>query len=295
MSTIIYVHTGDSFYLLPNLLHTRAYNPNAKIILLGDKKNAYVEEWGFEHFLLDEYMNLAHQFEQVYVHYSPNSYQFELFCFQRWFAISEFAQKQHLEKFLVCDTDAFLYCNIDDEFDKYSNVDFTITRNGTPCFTYFSKDSIKRFVEYITWCYTSEVGKKRIEDYHQRLVDSNKDYGISDMSAFVAWEQLGGAMAIHVDVPNKSIAYDHNFIDVNDGYKMDGSHKLIAWENDIPYEFLASTGEKIMIKGIHLQGKSKYLIHKMVPYKYIKPVLGFYLKEIVKYRLRTFKHKILKS
>lgn len=36
------------------------------------------------------------------------------------------------------------------------------------------------------------------------------------MSAFVAWEQLGGAMAIHVDVPNKSIAYDHNFIDVND-------------------------------------------------------------------------------
>lgn len=295
MSTIIYVHTGDSFYLLPNLLHTRAYNPNAKIILLGDKKNAYVEEWGFEHFLLDEYMNLAHQFEQVYVHYSPNSYQFELFCFQRWFAISEFAQKQHLEKFLVCDTDAFLYCNIDDEFDKYSNVDFTITRNGTPCFTYFSKDSIKRFVEYITWCYTSEVGKKRIEDYHQRLVDSNKDYGISDMSAFVAWEQLGGAMAIHVDVPNKSIAYDHNFIDVNDGYKMDGSHKLIAWENDIPYEFLASTGEKIMIKGIHLQGKSKYLIHKMIPYKYIKPVLGFYLKEIVKYRLRTFKHKILKS
>ena len=295
MSTVIYVHTGDSFYLLPNLLHTRAYNPNAKIILLGDKKNAYVEEWGFEHFLLDEYMNLAHQFEQVYVHYSPNSYQFELFCFQRWFAISEFAQKQHLEKFLVCDTDAFLYCNIDDEFDKYSNVDFTITRNGTPCFTYFSKDSIKRFVEYITWCYTSEVGKKRIEDYHQRLVDSNKDYGISDMSAFVAWEQLGGAMAIHVDVPNKSIAYDHNFIDVNDGYKMDGSHKLIAWENDIPYEFLASTGEKIMIKGIHLQGKSKYLIHKMIPYKYIKPVLGFYLKEIVKYRLRTFKHKILKS
>jgi hypothetical protein len=295
MSTIIYVHTGDSFYLLPNLLHTRAYNPNAKIILLGDKKNAYVEEWGFEHFLLDEYMNLAHQFEQVYVHYSPNSYQFELFCFQRWFAISEFVQKQHLEKFLVCDTDAFLYCNIDDEFDKYSNVDFTITRNGTPCFTYFSKDSIKRFVEYITWCYTSEVGKKRIEDYHQRLVDSNKDYGISDMSAFVAWEQLDGAMAIHVDVPNNGIAYDHNFIDVNDGYKMDGSHKLIAWENDIPYEFLASTGEKIMIKGIHLQGKSKYLIHKMIPYKYIKPVLGFYLKEIVKYRLRTFKHKILKS
>ena len=295
MSTIIYVHTGDSFYLLPNLLHTRAYNPNAKIILLGDKKNAYVEEWGFEHFLLDEYMNLAHQFEQGDVHYSPNSYQFELFCFQRWFAISEFAQKQHLEKFLVCDTDAFLYCNIDDEFDKYSNVDFTITRNGTPCFTYFSKDSIKRFVEYITWCYTSEVGKKRIEDYHQRLVDSNKDYGISDMSAFVAWEQLGGAMAIHVDVPNKSIAYDHNFIDVNDGYKMDGSHKLIAWENDIPYEFLASTGEKIMIKANHLQGKSKYLIHKMIPYKYIKPVLGFYLKEIVKYRLRTFKHKILKS
>jgi len=76
MSTIIYVHTGDSFYLLPNLLHTRSYNPNAKIILLGDKKNAYVEKWGFEHFLLDEYMNQAHLFEKVYVHYSPNSYQF---------------------------------------------------------------------------------------------------------------------------------------------------------------------------------------------------------------------------
>lgn len=295
MSTIIYVHTGDSFYLLPNLLHTRAYNPNAKIILLGDKKNAYVEEWGFEHFLLDEYMNLAHQFEKVYVHYSPNSYQFELFCFQRWFAVCEFVQKQNIEKFLVCDTDAFLYCNIDDEFDKYANSDFTITRNGTPCFTYFSKGSIERFVEYITWCYTSEVGKKRIEDYHQRLVDSNKGYGISDMSAFVAWEHMDGARAIHVDVPMDGSAYDHNFIDGNDGYKMDGIHKLITWENNIPYEYLASTGKKIMIKGVHLQGKAKYLIHEMIPFKYIRPVLKLYLKELVKYRLRLFKHKIFKS
>ena len=90
-------------------------------------------------------------------------------------------------------------------------------------------------------------------------------------------------------------AYDHNFIDGNDGYKMDGIHKLITWENNIPYEYLASTGKKIMIKGVHLQGKAKYLIHEMIPFKYIRPVLKLYLKELVKYRLRLFKHKILKS
>ncbi len=294
MSIIIYIHKGNSFYLLPNLLHTRELNPSARIILLGDTKNKYIAKYGFEHHNISSYLRSANKFEKNYIHHSPNNINFELFCFQRWFIINDFVTTENIDRFLVCDTDAFIYCNVDKEFDAYAKSDFTITRNGTPCFTYLKKDSIRLFTDFISWCYTSKEGKQRIDTYYQYLVQNNKSYGISDMSAFVAWEKFNGAIAIHIDIPINGEAYDHNFIDPNDGFVMKDNHKLIIWENNLPYEVLVLTGEKIRIKGIHLQGYSKYFLHKMIPLCYIKPVWKLYLKEQIIQKLRYVKHKIFK-
>ena len=296
--TIIYVHTGNSSYLLPNLLHTKSYNPKARIILIGNTLNEYVKKFGIEHHPLSNYMAKANEFKKIYKHYSPNSFSFELFCFQRWFAIYEFVCSEKIESFLVCDTDALLYCDVTNEFDKYIQADFTITRNGTPCFVYFKRDKLQKFTEYIIWCYTSEEGFKRITNYHKHLINQNKPYGISDMSAFTAWENLDGAKSIHIDKPVTGTnlvkeAYDHNFIDAKDGYKMEKGHKLTVWENGIPYQFIASNNEKIRILGIHLQGNAKFLLHKMIPLYYIKPVWPLYAKEYLTHKLRQIKHIIV--
>lgn len=291
-ATIIYIHIGNSFYLLPNLLHTQKRCPDARIILIGDKVNQKIADFGFEHYMIEDYKESADTFEKVYLHRSPNSYEFELFCFKRWFIIHDIVDKLDIEQFLVCDTDAFIFCDIQTEFLKYSDFDFTITRNGTPCFTYFTKYNLKRFTDYIFWCYTSEEGRKRIENYYQYLVDSNKKYGISDMSAFVAWEHLDGARSMHLDNVVDGKAYDHNYIDGNDGFKMIHGHKLTVWSNGQPYQFLNGSDNPILIKGIHMQGRAKFMLHQILPIKYLLPVWHIYLKEFITMKLRTFKHKI---
>ncbi len=291
-ATIIYIHIGYSFYLLPNLLHTRKQCPNARIILIGDKANQKIANFGFEHYIIEDYKESADAFAKVYFHRSPNSYEFELFCFQRWFIIYDIVEKLGIEQFLVCDTDAFLFCDVQVEFMKYSDSDFTITRNGTPCFTYFTKYNLRRFTDYILRCYTSEEGRRRIENYYQYLVDGHKKYGISDMSAFVAIEHLDGAKPMHLDCVTDGNAYDHNYIDANDGFKMIHGHKLTVWHDGQPYQFLNDSDKPILIKGIHMQGKAKFMLHQILPIKYLLPVWHVYLKELIKMKLRTLKHKI---
>lgn len=291
-ATIIYIHIGNSFYLLPNLLHTRTLNPTARIILIGDQANRKYADYGFEHYLITDYFKSAKNFAKVYIHRSPNSEIFEIFCFQRWFIVYDLVEALDIDNFLVCDTDAFLFCDVQNEISKYANADYTTTRNGTPCFTYFAKKNLKRFVDYILWCYTSEIGINRIEAYHKRLVAGHKSYGISDMSAFVAWEYFDNAKPIYLDKVVDGTSYDHNYIDANDGFKMINGHKFVSWVNNIPYQYLNSSDTPIKIMGIHMQGNAKFMLHQILSMKYLLPVWTSYLKEFLIMKLRKLKNRI---
>lgn len=78
--TIFYVHQGNPFYLKYSLAQTKTLFPQARIILLGDKLNQESAVFA-EHHLLKEYESSAQDFSKHYVHLSPNSVEFELFCF----------------------------------------------------------------------------------------------------------------------------------------------------------------------------------------------------------------------
>lgn len=289
---IIFIHKGNSFYLKPNLIHTKDLNPLNRVILLGDSANSKLKDLKIEHYNINNYNYEANQFEKIYEHYSPNSYNFELFCFQRWFIIWEFCSKKKIDNFLVCDSDALLFCDVNKEFLKYQQYDYTICKNGTPCFVYFTLNKLRKFLDYMIWCYSSPVGKKRIRDYGRKLKENNKPYGISDMSVFVAMEYLDGANVYHLDSPQNGVAYDHNYMDKNDGFVMKNKFKLTQWENNKPYQYISLNNEKIEILGIHLQGTSKFELHKILEFKYIRPIITKYITELVLYKLRSIKKRI---
>lgn len=55
-------------------------NHNWDIILIGDITN---DKYSFvKHYYISDYMSSANIFANVYIHKSPNSYNFELFCFK---------------------------------------------------------------------------------------------------------------------------------------------------------------------------------------------------------------------
>ena len=103
---IIIVHCGNSFYLEPILRQNRYFNPDNRICLISDKSTSRIAH--AEHFLIDDYMSSAKEFQKIYRHYSVNTVAFELFCFQRWFCVLDFIKEQKMEHFVCIDSDYLL-------------------------------------------------------------------------------------------------------------------------------------------------------------------------------------------
>lgn len=191
---------------------------------------------------------------------STNSFNNELFCFQRWFIIKEFCIKNNLNDFLYIDSDLLLFAKIDEVFSKFVGFDFTISKKLGPQCCYFSSiDKLKFFCDFITKLYSHPDYVGRFEKKHQYHLKNNLPGGVCDMTAF--WEY-------NMDFPNKAkelftLENNETFDDrINepDGYVMENGRKKIHFENGIPFGTLESNGAKIKFNTLHFQGDAKKFI-----------------------------------
>ena len=85
---IIFIHKGDSFYLKYALENAKKFNPESRVILIGDKVTEYPKF--VEYHEMYDYSSSALKFKKVYKHMSTNTEAIERFCFERWFILNEF-------------------------------------------------------------------------------------------------------------------------------------------------------------------------------------------------------------
>ena len=81
---IVFIHKNDSFYLKDVFSQAKKFKNN--LILLGDDQNNKYDQ--VSHFKINNYLKSAKYFSKFYVHSSPNKFNFELFCFERWFILN---------------------------------------------------------------------------------------------------------------------------------------------------------------------------------------------------------------
>lgn len=254
---IIIVHKGNSFYLEPVLKQIRLFNPDNRICLISTEDTKHYDF--VEHFLVDYYMKRANKFAESYVHLSINPYEYELFCFQRWFVIQEFAKEQDIPFFLCLDSDVLIYCDIDEVFNKYLQYDFTICKVMGPCFTLFNTTSIARFCDYMFSFYLEPQKTPRLEAFYKEV----KDGGVCDMTMFTWYQQDVSNNVFDLIYPTKEKScFDGNIADAM-GFEMEKGKKRIYWIDDRPFGKLSDTGEFIRFDGLHLQGGAK---HHMLSY-----------------------------
>lgn len=183
-SVIFFVHKGAAYYLNIAVAQARKTNPDADIILLGDKNNELVP--GCNHYLIERYFKDAENFARIFVNYSPNPIEYELFCFQRWFIIREFQKNtpEYDECFLYCDSDTMLFDDVTSDIKNLGKSPLAIESEESPGFTFFNKGTLDEFCSLIMWLYSTAEGKKVIHKIHNSLVKIRATYGISDMTAF---------------------------------------------------------------------------------------------------------------
>ena len=280
---IIIVHRGNPFYLLPVLKQARLLNPESRICLLGDSSN---DKYDFvEHYNLRDYSEGIEEFEKMYVHLSPNIFEFERFCFERWLHIRNFIRREGLEFFLHLDSDDLIFCNVDEVFGKFKGYDFTVCHRIGPCNTLFNKKSIEQFCDIMLSVFQDPHGLDR---YRIRR-------NLNDMEVFGWYKEKVSINYLDISIPRDGICFDGS-IYASSGFEMEKGKKKIYWIDDRPYGKWLESGEKIPFMALHCQGRAKYSVYKYAldedkkhRESFYKTLCWIFSKGVVRARLRSVK------
>jgi hypothetical protein len=283
---IIFVHTGDSWYLKYALRQMRFYNPDAQIYLLGDSTNNHYPF--VTHIDYVEYRKDSRQFSDVYVHMNTNSYDYELFCFERWFIIKEFTVSKGINSFCYFDSDVLVYAELLSLTDDFEGCLIANTGEGMgmPAFTYFKNaNSITIVCDYFLQSYLDEGLFGRIKEFWNDYRKIGNSGGVCDMTIFDFFHKDNPDKLKKID-RIKDYAFDVN-IAITGGYESKNNIKKVYWINDLPYCKSLADGELINFKTLHFQGTSKRLIRKYYKadgyqfQKIAEPIISYFFRSIV--------------
>lgn len=139
---IIFMHRGDDEYLTYSLRQAKLSNPQSPVYLLGKETNRKFGGAGIVHVLMDHYMQTARSFAKVYQHMHVMSYEYNLFCFQRWFILRDFMRKHGMQGCFYLDSDVMLYTNISKPEYRVFSMEFAWT-------SFVGIDTLDRFCNLI--------------------------------------------------------------------------------------------------------------------------------------------------
>ncbi|MDR0833280.1 MAG: hypothetical protein LBN93_03730 [Candidatus Symbiothrix sp.] len=265
---VIFVHKTNSFFLKHVLEQARIFNPDSTIYLLGDETNDKFRKIGIEHYNIADFSEQAKEFSKLYKHQSSNTYDAELFCFQRWFILRDFVTKKGISNFLYLDSDVLLYCNIDTVFKEYLDVDFTIVDHCCPSTVLFKSESLNDFCNFV-W-----------NEFYTCIEKDNRNREISDMTAFELYQKYKIPKVRDLTLIENNACFDGN-INIAGNFIEDKGLKKIYWIDEKPYAKLKENQQLILLYNLHFQGDVKRQMYNYrINFKH-KHVAGIF------YRLRS--------
>ncbi|MCC8192286.1 MAG: hypothetical protein LIO41_04525 [Ruminococcus sp.] len=165
MTPVIFIHTGDSWYLKYSIKQAEKFN--SQVILIGDERNKkYARYWENIELFSSE---LYKRFEKAYTHMSTNAYQFELMCFKRYFIAYAYMQQNNLSNIWLADSDCLIYEDLS-SLNMYDyDVAFSSCKNqdnyrwsASPHCSYWSIEALKKYIDFLFCTYEKE-NKRLIE------------------------------------------------------------------------------------------------------------------------------------
>ena len=257
--TIVLVHQGSSPLL--QVVFTQAYlsNPEADLILVGDQtaQESLTTSCNYVRFVpIDRFNKSSLEFQKLYRHQSTNSYEYELFCFQRWFIMLEFLESESINSEIIyLDSDALLYIEGSLVFRNLRS-EMSVCDEAVPSFIFFSKsDALMQYCKFLSETFESDEKYAEVEKWVSELPTKNV-VQISDMATLGYFAKLND-----LDDIGKAERIDFMF-DQNVGWSQ-GVRTGILGKSIIRRAgkkyFLRHSGGLVLAGGVHLQGWNKSL------------------------------------
>lgn len=285
---VVFVHRGGSSYLPYSLHQVRTYSPGARVVLLGDDAACAMAR-PEERVPLASYMTGADAFARTYKNLSTNTVAFELFCFQRWFALRDWMHAEGVERAVYLDTDVLCYTDLCAESERLHDAGMTVVAGVGPGSNFIHDiQLLDSFCDFMTAMFT-----KHLTHYQTAYADYRKKGfagGICDMWAlneFAAMHQ--GRVVDLFDVVDGAI-YDTHMLTPS-GFRMKGEIKAIAFDGESPYGVREVDGARVRFHVLHFAGGSKRFM-----FQYVTRAAGTLrvrlLRDRVRFLFARFRHAV---
>jgi hypothetical protein len=284
---IVFIHQGNEDYLSVALQCARRSNPEADIFLIGDESNDVFDF--VRHFNIKDYFDGANQLAKVYKHFSSNSYQFELFCIQRWFILRDFMHRQNLSDCFYADSDVLIFADLKVEWQKFSRFDFTLSEGMCGHNSFWnSREALDNFCSFVENIYSrkDQLHYDKMINIWEEIRRGGNAGGICDMT-FLGFYRLAhpekvGEMTAIID----GSTYDHSISSDRNGdvtFVMQGGVKKIFWKDGDgrPWGLLQGSKDQfVAFNTLHFQGRAKLRMERVFLRKKMKPSFIFFLKRL---------------
>ncbi len=265
---VIMIQLGGQEYYAKVIEQAKRYNE--KVFAIGDTEPP--SNCSYVH-----YLNSSEEFASIYEHLSTNSRKIELMCFQRWFILKDFMEMTGIEVCFHIDTDVMLYANVTEEFEKYSQFNFTLSHRCCGSNSFFTFKGLKKFCDYLMNFYQnkSSYDYERVAAHYHVRQKHGLPGGVCDMTLLQHYSYLHcGKIGEMMHIIDDS-TYDHNINEPDQYFRMAQQTKDITFisggtfinPDPLPYCYQESTGKQIQFKTLHFQGPAKTLIQKLHRFK----------------------------
>jgi len=255
---IIFVQAGDfnnvgaKGFLDIALRQAALASPESDIIILTD-----MERPGLPKIIqvpLDEHHDAALHFKQLYRHTSANGFDYELFCFTRWFCIRDFVRRHGIARFCIFDCDVLLFSPVET---------FVAAFGDHPAGNWSWANTISsRAIDLICGHFEAVFQDRRLFASITEKYRVGAAPHVSDMVAlFDLADRDSTFLNQHTLLGN---GFDDNINSSSGGlFAMDGPIKALTVGADgIPLAWRARDGVVVPFHFLHFQGTAKTLMAK---------------------------------
>lgn len=283
---VVLIHSGDAEYLSATFLQLRHSNPEACIILIGDKGNAHYKGY-VDHYLVTDYFKKAEAFRKIYRHFSTNGFEFELICIQRWFVLNAFMKHWNMKQCVYLDSDVLVYHDLNQTQKSLNHYGMTVV--GISAHTNFvcGQDVLDEFCEFVWDLYSNANAEQILRAKFESFLKEHPAGGISDMTLFTLFRKVNSKKVLDLSIIRNGTVFDITLDTVYE-YQSKFGFKKIGWKNRTPHAQHLPTGLQVQFHTLHFQGKCKPKIYQFTTYGvryslvslYFR--LRFHLKRIVR-------------
>ena len=261
--TIITVYLGTQTipdFLRVSLSHARAVHPKSRIVLLCDATSDTMQS--IEVVDVQPYMRQAIDLAPLYRHASVNDAAFELACFQRWFALRDFAQSQGITSLLHIDGDVMIFATPEEIEGAFVGSDYTVSEGCSWHCAYFSNlKAIEAFCEMTKQIFERRgpVWQRTIEVIGLNQDEAHRD-NLTDMLVIALIKEFYPLNFIDTSRLDARLVFDHNINSAGEGYEMADQIKSLQWVNSLPYARHLATKKFVRFGALHFQGVAKQIL-----------------------------------